>query len=44
VITEDWFMNIESNIKDDDTLFYGPENIYSKKVSDNNAINIFVSK
>jgi hypothetical protein len=44
VISEDWFMTIEGNIKKDDTLFDGLENIYSKKISDNNTVNVFISK
>lgn len=44
VITEDWFMTIEGNIKKEDPLFYALENIYSKKISDNNTVNIYISK
>ncbi|WP_018344406.1 hypothetical protein [Cytophaga aurantiaca] len=44
VVTEDWFMNVDCNIKKDDPLFKNLRQEYSKRVSENNVVRIYMSK
>lgn len=44
VVTEDWFMPVDCNISKDDELFKDLDKVYSKKVSENNTVRIYVGK
>jgi len=44
VIRDDWFLNIDCNIKSDDAIFSKLKKVYSKKVSDNNTIEIYTNE